>query len=247
MEDEIQFTDIWTISDAELNNIKASLQKYSTEHKLIDRLIKLYKVLPDSLIKDYPREKIPILQMFWTCFRGFLISIQLILQGHIPESYAITSKSAETVAVAQKFNSYPDKIEVWIKNNKEEGQPFRRVLGRIFPINDKVLQPEIFKVYELTSEHGRHPSFSSTAIYSDFNKISTESAVFFSFNELGDEINFRRNLNYTLFAYHKFLEAFSKIFYDYLTKEWIQELTNFDQAFRQHKETLKGEFEYETI
>jgi len=242
--EELQIKDILAIAEAELDNIKVSLQKYPTEYGLIDKLIKLYIVIPNIFIKDYPREKIPIIQMFWTCYRGFLISIQLALQGHITESYAITSKSAEAIALAQKFNLHLNKIEAWVKRNKKEDQPFRRMFKNLFPKNDRVVQPNIFEIYDLTSEYGRHPNFSSTAFYSHFDKMNSEGTVLFSFNDLDDETNFHRNLNYIIYAYHKFLEAFSKILRDYLTKEWIKELDDFDAAFRQHKETLKEEFGY---
>jgi hypothetical protein len=245
MEVETQFTNIRAISDAELKNVVASLQKHVAEHGLIDKLIKLYVAVPDSFTDTYPRERIPILQMFWTCYRGFLVSTQLVLEAHIPESYAITSKSAEAVAIAQKFNLHPEKIEPWVRANKEDDQPFRRLLGPLFPKEDGLLQPEIFGIYLLTTEHGRHPNFSSTAIYSDFDKIRSENTVVFGFNDmLDDGTNYRRNLNYNIFAYFKFLIAFSEIFGKYLNKNWVKELSDFNTIFNSHRDTLKKEFGY---
>lgn len=239
----MEIKDIWGVADAELNNLRASLQKSSQERQFIDRLISLYKDVPDSFAQVYPRERIPILQMFWTCFRGFLISTELTLQGHFSESYTIASKSAETVAIAQKFNLFPDKIEGWIKRNKEEDQPFRRLLGKLFPENDPVLQPDIFNIYELTSEYGRHPNFSATIFYSNFDQVNTTNTVLFDFNDYGDETNFQRVLNYTIHIYCKYLVAYSKILGDYLNEDWKSNLDAFNKDFNKYKETLRLLFE----
>lgn len=241
MGDEIRLSDIWTISEAELNNIKVSIEKYPAEYLIVNKLIKLYKGVLVSFGSVYPREQIPILSMFWTCFRGFIVSMQLVFQGHIPESYAITSKSAETVAISRKFSIHPHMIEKWIKRNKEEAQPFKRMLGELFPKDDKVVQPDVFRIYDFTTEHGRHPNFSSTIFYSIFEKVNTENTVLYNINDF-DGNNYRRSLNYIIFSYHEFLIAYSKIFGKFLKKEWLQELEDLCTVFDLHKITLKGLF-----
>lgn len=178
--------------------------------------------------------------MYWTCFRGFLISTQLVLQGHIPESYTITSKSAEAVALAQKFNLYPEKMLQWVKKDRKDAVLFRRLLGKLFPEKDPLLQPNIFNIYELTSEYGRHPNFSSTVFYSDFGQLHTENTVFFSFNDHSDESNFLRTFNYVIFSYLSFLRAFSTILGDYLSKEWKEKHTALQADFKKHTESIKG-------
>lgn len=238
----MEFTDIWSLADAELNNVRAILQKHPKEQEFIDRLISLYKNLPDNFIKEYPRERIPILQMFWTSFRGFLISTEMTLQGHISESYAITSKSAESLAIAQKFNLYPDKIEVWVRKNKDDSQTFRRLIGTLFPENDPVLQPKVFNMYDLTSEYGRHPNFATTAFYSNFEQINTDNKVLFTFNDFEDELNLKRAINYNIFAYQSLLIGYSVIFKEFLKSEYKLTLDTFNTDFEKYKYTLREEF-----
>jgi hypothetical protein len=234
--------DFATISEEERNNFKATVGLYPEEMKYADKLLYLYENLASHL-HEYPRDLTPVLQMYWTCFRGFLISSQLMFQAHLPEAYAIISRSAEAVASARKMSMNPEKVPEWIKAEKETSQPFRRLLGKLFPEEDKVVYPEIFNIYELMSEYGRHPSFASTIFFSGLGRMKTENKVDFTYCDIEDELNLRRCLNYQIYAYLKFLSAFREIFKKHIAKEWVQEFEQIEKEYGVYKETLRGVFQ----
>lgn len=240
--DDPKTKDFMTISEEERNNFKASAGRFPEEFKHADKLLYLYENLASNL-STYPRELTPILQMYWTCFRGFLISGQLMFQAHIPEASAIISRSAEAVASARKMFMNPEKIEGWIKAEKETSQPFRRILGKLFPEEDKLIHPEIFEIYELMSEYGRHPSFKSTIFFSGFGRITTENKVDFTYTDYEDEPNLKRCVNYHTNAYLRFLVVFKEIFKKYLNKSWVQEYEQFEKEYNAYKESLRGVFQ----
>lgn len=181
--------------------------------------------------------------MFWVCFRRFLISSSLILEGHFPETFALVSGAAEATASARKMSMHPEKIPDWIKRTKREGQPFPRVLGKLFPKEDKLIYPEIFSIYELVSEHGRHPSFESTIFFSDFSKMNIDFQVHFVYSEFELETNLHRAINYVIFTFYKFLYVFKEVFKKYLKKEWVKEFQSFESVFNIHKNRLREKFE----
>jgi len=145
-----------TISEEEIANFRATAGRLPEEMEYSDKVFYLYQNLASNL-NEYPRELTPILQMYWTCLRGCVISGQLMFQAHIPESSTIISRSAEAVASARKMFMNPEKIEEWIKAEKNTSQPHRRILGKLFPEGDKFIFPEIFNIYEcLVPKIGRH-------------------------------------------------------------------------------------------
>ena len=231
-----------TISEEERNNFLATLARLPEEKKYADRLLYLYQNLA-SHIHEYPRDLTPVLQMYWSCFRGFVISGQLMFQAHLSEAYAIISRSAEAVACARKMSMNPEKVPEWIKAEKDTSQPFRRILGKLFPEEDKVIYPEVFNIYELMSEYGRHPSFSSTIFFSGLGRMKTENKVDFTYCDISDELNLRRSINYHINAYLKFLSVYRVIFQKYLAKEWTMDFEQFEKDYNAYKETLRGVFQ----
>ncbi|MDP2637538.1 MAG: hypothetical protein Q8P26_00560 [Candidatus Levybacteria bacterium] len=229
------------ISEDERTNFKATISRFPEEMKYADKLLYLYENLASHL-STYPRDLTPVLLMYWTCFRGFLISSQLMFQAHLPEAYAIISRSAEAVASARKMSINPEKVPEWIKAEKDTSQPFRRILGKLFPKEDKLLYPEIFNIYELMSECGRHPSFYSTIFFSNFEKMKTENKVEFIYCDIEDEANLKRSFNYQVYVYLKFLSVFKEIFKKHLAKDWIKEFDQFEDGYRTYRETLRGVF-----
>lgn len=236
---------IQAIANEDKANFDSTLVRYPKEIEYFNRLSSLYQTLSRSFKKVYPREQVAVLQMFWVCFRGLLLSSRLMMEAHIPESFAIVSRSAESVASARKMSLHPEKILEWIKKEKETSQPFRRVLGKLFPPKDKILSPEVFQIYETTTEHGRHPNFASTIFFSGFGKLNTENKVEFAYCDIGDELNLRRSINYLIYSYIKFLDVFQEIFKKYLKTEWIKEFNEFKQNYNEYKQTLRKVFEEE--
>lgn len=226
--------DFTKILEEERNNIKATVGRYPEEAKYADKVLYLYENLASHL-HEYPKDLTPVLQMYWTCFRGFLISNQLMFQAHLPEAYAIISRSAEAVASARKMSMNPEKVLEWIRAEKETSQPFRRLLGKLFPKENKIVYPEIFNIYKLTSEYGRHPSFASTIFFTGWGQTKTENEVVFTYSDIGDELNLRRCLNYLIYAYLKFLSAFREIFKKYLDKEWVKEYEQIKSEYGAYK------------
>jgi len=224
------------VSEEEANNFKTTANRYPDEMKYADRVLYLYENLASNL-HNYPKDITPVLQMYWTCFRGFLISTQLMFQAHIPDSYAIISRSAEAVASARKMSMNPEKVPEWIKAEKDTSQPFRRILGKLFPEEDRLIYPEIFEIYELMSEFGRHPSFASTIFFSGVGQLETENKVHFTLSDIGNELNLRISLKYQIYAYLKFLSAFNEIFKKYLDKEWVKEFKQIESEYEKYKET----------
>jgi hypothetical protein len=233
-----------SIHDAEVNNFRATYQMFSDEVKYTNKLLSLYESLNRNL-STYPRTQIPVLQMLWMCFRGFLTSTKLLFETHIPEAYAIVSRSAEAVGAARKMSLHPNKIPEWVELEKETSQPFRRILGKLFPKDDKVVSPQIFDIYELTTEYGRHPNFTSTIFFSDFGRMSTENMVDFNYFDFdsNNPTDLKRCLNYQIYAYLKFLSAFKEIFKKYLTKEWVKEYKQVEAEYGAFKQTLRGIFQ----
>lgn len=240
----VNLNDLQSVLKAEVNNFQATHQMFSDEVKYINKLITLYEIFNRNL-STYPRTQIPILQMFWMCFRGFLTSTKLLFETHISESYTITSRSAEAVGLARRMSLLPSKIPEWVEREKKTSQSFRRIFGTLFPTGDKAVFRQVFEIYELTTEHGRHPNFTSTIFFSDFGRMSTENMVDFNYFDFDKDnpTTLRRCLNYQIYAYLMFLSAFKEIFKKYLTKGWLKDFELFESEYGGYKETLKGVFE----
>jgi hypothetical protein len=231
-----------TISEEERSNFMATAGCFPEEMKYADKLLCLYENLASHL-HDYPKGLTPVLQMYWACYRGYLISSQLMFQAHIPEAYTILSRSAEAVGVARKLSQYPDKIDGWIKKDRKTSQTFIKMLKPLFPEDDKVVYPEVFEIWDMTTEHGRHPNFASTIFFSDFGRMKTENKVDFNYCDFDDEVNPRRCVNYQIYAYLRFLSVFREIFKKHLVKEWVKEFEQVENEYGAYKETLRGVFQ----
>lgn len=229
--------DFDTLLKFENQNLQASWHNFQNEALLIEQLSFLYQNV-NSNLDTYPRKQIPVLSMFWSCFIDFLISIRLILETHIPESYAIVSRSTEGVGYARKMSLNPELIPVWINKSELTNKEFRKKFGEPFPRNDSLLHPEIFSIYNLTSNFGRHQNMESTIFFSDFEQLKINK-VNFNYSYIEDQTNLQRCINYVIYAYFKILSLFKEIFSNYLSKEWVDEFSKFKEHFDQHKEKLK--------
>lgn len=233
--------DFSTISEEEINNFKATFSSLPDEAVFANRLLHLYETLAENL-NEYPRELTPVLQMYWTCFRGYIIGGQLTFQAHLPESFAILSRSAEAVGVARKLSKHPDKIEGWVKKDRKTSKVFIQMFKPLFPKDDSLVYPEIFNIWDLTTEHGRHPNFASTIFFSVFGRMKTENKVDFVYCDFEDEINLRRSINYLIYSHSKFLSAFREIFKKHLAQAWVDDFEKFTGEYSTYKETLKEVF-----
>lgn len=240
--DDPKIKDYSTITEEEMYNFKATVIRFPSELKYADKLLYLYENLASNLHK-YPRELTPILQMYWTCLRGLLISGQLTFQAHTPEAYAIISRSAEATASARRMYLNQDKIQEWIKAEKDSTQPFRRILGKLFPSGDKLIYPEIFNIYELTTDFGRHPNFKSTIFFSDFGQMNSDNKVNFAYCDIDDELNLRRCVNYLIYAYWKFLSVFVTIFEKFIDRKWLEEYKESEEKWNIFRDSLKSVFQ----
>jgi hypothetical protein len=230
--------DFIKITEEEKQNFIASATRFPEELREANKLLYLYENL-GSNINKFPRELTPILQMYWTCLRGLLVSGQLTFQAHIPEAYSIISRSAEATASARKMYLNQDKIQDWIKTEKNSSQPFRRILGKLFPAGDNVVYPEMFNIYELTSDFGRHPNFKSTIFFSDLGQIQTGNKVNFTYCDIEDELNLKRCINYLIYAYWKFLSVFVVIFEKFLNVKWLKEYKENQKTWNDFRDSLK--------
>jgi len=176
--------------------------------------------------------------MFWSCFNDFSISTRLILETHVPEAYSIVSRSTEGVGYARKMSLNPELIPIWINKNELTNNEFRDKFGKPFPANDSLLHPEIFSIYNLTSNYGRHQNMESTVFFSDFEELNNNK-VNFNYSYIDDQINLQRCINYIIYSYIKILSVFKEIFVNYLSKEWLDEFNKFEGQFDRHKEKLK--------
>lgn len=231
-----------TILEEEVNNFETTASRYPEEMKYADIALILYEDVANHLQK-YPKDLTPVLQMYWACFRGYLISSQLMFQAHIPEAYTIISRSAEAVAMARKMSLNNELILKWVTAKSKDNARPPHHLGTLFPKGDNVLHPEIYQIYKLTNNYGRHNNLGSTTFFTNLSKIKTENSVVFTYCDIDDEINLRECLNYQIYAYLKFLSAFREIFKKHLAKEWIKRFEQIESDYVAYKETLRDVIE----
>lgn len=222
----------------EQSNLKSTWSLFPNEAKLTQEILGLYKDLNNNL-NTYPRELTPVLQMYWICFRGFIVGTTLAFQIHYSESLAILSRCAEAVAIARKLQMHPNLVEKWIKKAESSSEPFRKLFAPLFPKEDRVLIPDILDIYNLSSDHGRHPNFQSTIFFSDFGKMKTENQVVFTFTDTNDITSVLRFISYNASSHIKFLKALTAIFNGYLAKEWLDEFKNVEEHFASMKPEWK--------
>lgn len=230
-------TSFLTFVKLDTQNLKASWHKNREESCLIEDLLYLYQNFSRNL-KTYPREQIPVISMFWSCLSGYVISTRLCLETHIPEAYALISRSAEAVGYARKMSKESKKTLIWINKDKANIKEFRTKFGQPFPSDDKLLYPEIYDIYNLTTNYGRHQNLESTIFSSNLN-ILNKNKIIFNYSYIDDEINLHRCINYTIYAYYKFLFCFKEIFFNYLFANWINYFVNYEERFNKHRDNLK--------
>jgi len=233
-----KFKNIINIFEEEKNNLYVSIKKFKEEIKFLNKVGFLYQYFIKA-IENYPKEKVLILQMFYSCFINFYISTELILKTHIPEAYTIISRSAETVALARKFSQSSEIMNMWLKSKKNK--KFIDKYGKLFPEEDSFLYPEIYNIYNLTSNYGRHPNFESTIFFTDTSDLNN-NIINFNFSYIDDEQNLRRCVNYLIYCYLKFLELFNEIFKENLNKKYLYEFNFVKNNFNLYKKSLLNLF-----
>lgn len=226
------------ILNDEIGNFRVSQHKFQNESAFIDRLVALYQKLPKNL-STYPREQIPIISMFWNCFGNLIQSTIMGFQGHVPEMYTLMSKSAESLAVARKLSLNSELIETWITRSDMTKAQFKKKWGRPFPEDDEFLHPEVYHIYDMTSDYGRHPNLTASIFNIDLSEIQTADRVTFKHSYFEDEVNLRRMINHLINTYIMFARKFSIIFDGYLSNAWLEELSQIEADFNEYKEVLK--------
>lgn len=242
----IKIKDFYTIIEEEKNNFLISSKKFPEEFMYLNKLLFLYENFLSNLNLDQKRQ-IAIDQMFWFCFRGFIISTQLMLEAHISEAYTIISRSAEALAAARKMSLNPEKIRDWVNNVvKYDSKPFRRVLGKLFPKEDKLLYPEIYEIYKLTTNYGRHPNFESTIFFTEIKtnskEINSEDRDSLLYCDVADELNLKRCINYLIYAFYKFLSVFKVIFKRFISKNWLKHYYELEKEYTSYRKKLEQIF-----
>lgn len=229
------------ILNEEFGNFRVSQHKFKDESVFIDRLVALYQKLPKNL-STYPREQVPIISMFWNCFGNLIQSAIMAFQGHVPEMYTLMSKSAESLAVARKLSLNPELIKTWITRSDMTKSQFKKKWGSPLPKDDQFLHPEVYHIYDMTSDYGRHPNLTASIFNIDLSEIQTANRVTFKYSYLEDEVNLQRMINHLIQTYIMFARKFSIIFDGHLSTNWLEELSQIEADFNEYKEIVKPIF-----
>ncbi len=229
------------IAKEELSNLVTSKKKFPQETQFVDKLIHLYSQLYQNL-SSYPREQIPILTMYWNCFGNLIHASRMAFEGHVPETYTLMSKSAESLGVARKLSQNPNLIETWITRSDMSKSKFRKKWGKPFPEDDEFLHPEVYHIYDMTSDYGRHPNLTASIFNIDLSEIHTDDRVTFKHSYFEDEVNLQRIINHLINTYILFARKFAHIFEEYVSEDWLKELKQIESDFNDYKETLRPLF-----
>lgn len=218
-------------------SIKVFLKSLPNEKKIINRIISLYFNFHKSFNKKIPRERIPELHLFWITLRGFFISIELMLQGHVSESYSIVSTSVEATGYAFKIYKNPLKSIIWIKKKDYSHKEFKSKFGEPFPREFFKRFPELsqlYDIYNLTRDYGTHSNLEKTIFFKKKDEKNSNEYTF-KFSELDNFPLVQSNLNYLIYAHIKILKIFKICFEDMLGKKWKSRLTHVEKTFDKHR------------
>lgn len=211
-----------TVSETEVKNFKETLNGFSEEHNLLEELLKLYKTFISSCNKNLKDTDVPTLQMYFICFREFLVSSQLVGQGHFSEAYSIISRASEAVGYGVVMKQDANKGKVWIENSGKKD--FKKLFGEPFPKGNKLLHPTVFHIYNLTRDYGGHANFASTI---HFVSITGKLSYEFVYCDYNDTSWIKRNLLMSLHSFTEFLIVFKQLFSKNLELNWIDELNKY--------------------
>lgn len=225
------------IAEMELKNLRISKIKFPDDFKGLEELLILYKSFIKSFVKPPNQNKVPILQMYFITLRGFIISTQLMLQGHFSEAFTIISRASEATGYAVVMNNDIEKIKAWI--NKEDNKEFKKLFGKPFPKGNKLLHPSVFTIYNLTREYGSHANFVSTIHFT--SKISHNKAEFI-YCDFNDFDWMKRYLVFTIHSYFEFLVVFKKLFNANLNKDWCLKFDAFFKKWCYYRDNHKNLF-----
>jgi hypothetical protein len=217
-------------SEAELSNFKETYRLFPNEFILFEELLELYKNLNSSFLKKPTDNLVPIIQMDFICFRGFLISTQLMGQGHFSEAYSIISRSSEAVGYAVVMNIDKEKGKIWIE--KSGTKEFHDLFGEPFPKGEKLLHPTIFSIYKITRRYGSHTNFDSIIHSFTKNEDRKFTMIYCDFNDIKW---MKRNLMFIVHSYVEFLLVFCNLFSNFLDKTYSKQVEKFNVLWITYK------------
>lgn len=222
--------DFATLAETEIKNLRSSLEHFSDEFLNLEELIGLYKLFLKSFKTSLNREHIPILQMYFITFRSFLISSQLVSQGHLSEALTIISRASEAVGYAVVMFDNSEKIKVWLK--KDETKNFKSLFGQPFPPGNKLLHPTIYHIYNITREYGSHANFVSTIHFSTFSSEKVE----FVYCDFNDPSWMKRYLMFTIHSFFEFIVIFQELFKNDLNENWYKQYNSFLNVWSEYRD-----------
>ena len=210
-----------TLSDTELENFKETLRSFPEEHQLLEDLLSLYKSYIGSL-NDKKDVDFPVIQLFFICLREFLISSQLMAQGHFSEAFTIISRASEAVGYSVVIKQDSSKGNIWLtQSGKKE---FKKSFGEPFPKGNRLLHPTIFHIYNTTREYGSHANFGSTIHFTE--KI--ESLKYrFIYCDFSDNDWIKRNLLMLIHSFTEFLIVYKVLFKGKLKEKWRNKFSEY--------------------
>lgn len=229
--DEMTFE---TVADTELKNLRETLRAFPEEHKLLEELLKLYKTFISSLNSKAHDSDFPALQMFFICFREYLVSAQLTSQGHFSEAYTIISRASEAVGYGVVMKEDVEKAKLWVTTSGKKD--FKALFGPPFPKGHKLLHPTIFHIYNSTRNYGSHANFGSTI---HFISQIEPSKFEFVYSDINDIDWMKRNLLMVLHSFTEFIIVFKSLFGDYLHDDWKEEFEYYVTGWIKHRDANK--------
>lgn len=233
----VKHYDLKSLTEEQDNNYKTSILKFPQEYKASELLLALYISFSPS-IKKIPDTKECIMRLYWTTLRGFVCTSKLAFGLHFTESIALISRSSESVAVARKLDRHPEKIKLWLSKEPLEFKKFSREFGILFPPDDKLLHPDIFRIWNITSEFGRHPNFSSTGFYTSYENEGENTFLTFRYSDKIGDYNIQSNIIFQIECYIKFLRVYMTIMQNSLDPLWVEQFEKFESSFFEYSSTF---------
>lgn len=240
---QVEALTFYTASEAELKNFQETLRIFLPEKALLEKLLSSYKTFIRALNKSkMTKNDIPTIKMFFVCLREFIISAQLVGQGHFSEGYALISRASEAVGYGATMKLDVKKAEIWIE--KSGRKEFRELFGEPFPKNNNLLHPVIFNIYNTTRDYGTHTNFGSTI---HFTSIISETKFEFVYCDFNDIKWVKRNLLWVIHSFTEFLIVFKKLFPEGLESNWLKTFDEYLKEWISYKESSREFFSTETI
>jgi hypothetical protein len=225
-----------TISDTEQENFKETLRSFPNEHQLLENLLTSYKSYIRS-INDTKDFDLPILQLFFICLREFLISSQLMAQGHFSESFTIISRASEAVGYSVVIKQDSSMGNIWL--TQSGSKEFKKNFGEPFPKGNRLLHPVIFHIYNTTRTYGSHANFGSTIHFTTHIENLKYRLIYCDFND-SDWI--KRNLLILIHSFTEFLIVYRVLYKDKLEEKWKRSFSEYVSKWVAYRDANKSLF-----